>query len=99
MHPFTKNPSESIARLGERKLLEKIRLWLGETSPHAPHGMGDDTAILPIEPDQFNLITTDTLAYKCHFNDAVKPEQAGAKLVKRNLSDIAAMGGGGQAVQ
>ncbi len=93
MHPFTKNSSESIAQLGERKLLENIRLWLGETSPPAPHGMGDDTAILPIEADQFNLITTDTLAYKCHFNDTVEPGQAGAKLVKRNLSDIAAMGG------
>jgi len=93
MHPFTKISSESIAQIGERKLLEKIRLWLGETAPPAPHGMGDDTAVLPFEVDPFNLITTDTLAYKCHFDDTVSPQQAGAKLIKRNLSDIAAMGG------
>lgn len=93
MHPFTENLTESIATMGERMLLEKIRQWLGDTSPPPPHGMGDDTAVLPSEANQFNLITTDTLAYKCHFDDSVSPQQAGAKLIKRNLSDIAAMGG------
>lgn len=93
MYPFTQISSESIAQIGERRLLEKIRLWLGKTSPETPYGMGDDAAVLPFEVDQYNLITTDSLAYKYHFDDMISPQQAGAKLIKRNLSDIAAMGG------
>ncbi len=93
MHPFTDNPPESIAELGEHALLGKFRQWLGDVSPPSPHGMGDDTAVLPPGANHFNLITTDTLVYQSHFNDKASPQQAGGKLLKRNISDIAAMGG------
>jgi|TARA_B110000438_G_C15814426_1_gene651285 thiamine-monophosphate kinase len=53
--------------------------------------MGDDTAVLK-EP-RHNLLTTDSLVYGRHFDDSLSAELAGAKLLKRNLSDIAAMGG------
>ena len=33
------------------------------------------------------------MIYPRHFNDRVEPAQVGAKLLKRNLSDLAAMGG------
>jgi thiamine-monophosphate kinase len=39
------------------------------------------------------LITVDPVIYPRHFNDAVPPRDVGAKLLKRNLSDLAAMGG------
>jgi thiamine-monophosphate kinase len=39
------------------------------------------------------LITVDPVVYPRHFEDAVPPRAVGAKLLKRNLSDIAAMGG------
>jgi thiamine-monophosphate kinase len=39
------------------------------------------------------LITVDPVIYPRHFNDRVDPGQVGAKLLKRNLSDLAAMGG------
>ena len=93
MHPFTKDPHLSISSLGERALLENIRGWLGSTMPEAPFGMGDDCAILPDGEPSSNLLTVDALLYGRHFTDTVAPESAGAYLLKRNLSDIAAMGG------
>jgi len=39
------------------------------------------------------LAKTDGLVYGRHFDDSTPPAKAGAKLLKRNLSDIAAMGG------
>ncbi|MGE9294137.1 MAG: thiamine-phosphate kinase [Puniceicoccales bacterium] len=54
--------------------------------------MGDDCAVLP-QPHGSPLLTVDPVVYGRHFDDSLPPEQAGAKLLKRNLSDIAAMGG------
>lgn len=92
MHPFTEQPSESIAAWGEKELLRRLRLWLGPAAPPAPAGMGDDCAVLP-DHQAVNLITVDALVYGRHFDDHVPAAAAGAKLLKRNLSDIAAMGG------
>jgi thiamine-monophosphate kinase len=39
------------------------------------------------------ILTTDSLSYGQHFDASVGAREAGGKLVKRNLSDIAAMGG------
>ena len=39
------------------------------------------------------LVTTDSVLWERHFDSTVPPQAVGAKLVKRNLSDIAAMGG------
>ncbi|HSY53378.1 MAG TPA: thiamine-phosphate kinase [Opitutaceae bacterium] len=91
MSPFAKNKSGSVASLGERALLEKIRRWLGEVSPPTPFGIGDDCAVLPAAKGR-QLITTDPVIYGRHFDDAVPPAAVGAKLLKRNLSDLAAMG-------
>ncbi|MDE3084318.1 MAG: thiamine-phosphate kinase [Verrucomicrobiota bacterium] len=91
MSPFAKKKSDSVATLGERVLLEKIRRWLGPAAPSAPFGMGDDCAVLPVSKKR-RLITTDPVIYGCHFDDTVPPVGVGAKLLKRNLSDLAAMG-------
>lgn len=70
----------------------EIRRWLGRASPQAPFGIGDDCAVLP--PSQGRqLITVDPVIYPRHFDDRVPPAAVGAKLLKRNLSDLAAMGG------
>lgn len=97
MLPFSDNPAETIAALGEQKLLARIRRWLGSAMPAAPHGMGDDCAVLP-EPTgagrrRAPLLTVDPVIYGEHFDDAVTPRAVGQKLLSRNLSDIAAMGG------
>ena len=92
MHPFTRNSSDSVAALGETGLITAIRRWLGHASPHAPFGIGDDCAVLPASRGR-QLITVDPVIYGRHFDDTVPPRAVGAKLLKRNLSDIAAMGG------
>jgi thiamine-monophosphate kinase len=92
MQPFTNRRASSVAALGEEKLIVAIRGWLGRASPAAPFGIGDDCAVLPALRGK-QLITVDPVIYGRHFDASVRPEEAGAKLLKRNLSDIAAMGG------
>ena len=92
MHPFTHRRAETVAALGETGLIAGIRRWLGAASPRAPYGIGDDCAVLPTARGK-QLITVDSVIFGVHFDEAVTPRAAGAKLLKRNLSDIAAMGG------
>lgn len=92
MHPFTKRFHESVSALGEEKLIAALRRWLGRASPKSPFGIGDDCAVLaPVRGPQ--LITVDPVIYGRHFDDRVPARAVGAKLLKRNLSDLAAMGG------
>jgi len=92
LHPFSDHLPDTVAALGERKLITAIRRWLGDTSPRAPFGIGDDCAVLPAAKGR-SLLTVDPVIYGEHFDDHVPPRAAGEKLFKRNLSDIAAMGG------
>lgn len=92
MTPFTANPSQAVSAYGERRLITEIRRWLGPASPPAPFGIGDDCAVLP-PTRRHQLVTTDPVIYGQHFDQHVAPRAVGAKLLKRNLSDIAAMGG------
>lgn len=94
MTPFASQQSQSIGSLGESALIEKLRAWLGDASPAAPYGIGDDCAVLPAPtPGAQQLVTADPVIYGKHFDDALTPQQAAKKLLRRNLSDIAAMGG------
>jgi thiamine-monophosphate kinase len=92
VNPFTQRHADSVSAWGEEKLLAAIRRWLGSASPRSPFGIGDDCAVLPATRGR-QLITVDPVIYRRHFNDAVPPRAVGAKLLKRNLSDLAAMGG------
>jgi thiamine-monophosphate kinase len=92
MTPFARSPRESVAALGEERLIARIRSWLGSASPRAPFGIGDDCAVLPPARGR-QLLTVDPVVYRRHFDDAVPARAVGAKLLKRNLSDLAAMGG------
>jgi thiamine-monophosphate kinase len=91
--PFSDNPAETVAALGESALLRAIRGWLGSVTPPSPRGMGDDCAVLDPSGASSTLATTDGVVYGRHFDDSAAPAAVGAKLLKRNLSDIAAMGG------
>jgi thiamine-monophosphate kinase len=90
--PFTSVTADSVSALGEEKLITAIRRWLGTASPHAPFGIGDDCAVLPASRGP-QLITVDPVIFGRHFDASVPPRAVGAKLLKRNLSDLAAMGG------
>ncbi|MGC6455198.1 MAG: thiamine-phosphate kinase [Coraliomargaritaceae bacterium] len=90
---FSEQHENTIAALGESKLIEQIQEWLGFACPTAPFGIGDDCAVLPNKRQDPMLLTTDSLCLNRHFDKNTPPQKAGAKLIKRNLSDIAAMGG------
>ena len=92
MQPFTATPAESVRSLGELGLIAAIRRWLGTASPPSPFGIGDDCAVLPASRHR-QLVTVDPVVYGEHFDDSIPPRAVAAKLLKRNLSDIAAMGG------
>ena len=80
--------------LEELKILAAL---LPELKPDAsvPVGPGDDCAVLkfPGASGVELLAAADQVARNIHYTSDTPPELAGAKLLKRNLSDIAAMGG------
>ena len=90
---FTATKNQSIQSLGEVTLIASIKEWLRDVSPPCPQGMGDDCAVVDTSQINRQLLTTDSISYGCHFDHTVSAHQAGAKLINRNLSDIAAMGG------
>lgn len=92
MSPFTTSRAQSVGARGERHLITAIRRWLGDASPASPFGIGDDCAVIP-PTRRHQLVTTDPVIHGRHFDDRVPARAVGAKLLKRNLSDIAAMGG------
>lgn len=83
----------TIANQGESRVILDLKKWLGSITPETPYGMGDDCAVLKPSTGQKQIITTDSVSFGQHFDASISPEDAGAKLIKRNLSDIAAMGG------
>jgi len=92
--PFAAAKADQAGSVGEAALLARIREWTARVSPPPPEGMGDDCAAYrSARPDAEQLATADPLLYGRHFDDAVTPRDAGRKLVNRNASDIAAMGG------
>nr|WP_267908131.1 thiamine-phosphate kinase [Cerasicoccus arenae] len=74
-------------------MIEKITRWMEPISPPPPFGIGDDCAVMDSGDVGTLLVTVDALIWNEHFDDTFTPQEAGAKLIKRNLSDIAAMGG------
>lgn len=93
MSPFAQRADDSIAAWGEKQLLHHVVDWLGDRTPPPPIGIGDDAAALRPAPALHTLITTDSVVFGRHFNAEMDPYLVGGKLLRRNLSDIAAMGG------
>lgn len=93
--PFEKvaKTDSQLSEFGERALIHRLCECLAPVSPPSPQGMGDDCALIRIPDGKQQILTTDYVTFDQHFTTDIRPEQAGAKLVKRNLSDIAAMGG------
>ncbi len=94
-YPFSKGDdrAETLAHCGESRLIEHLKAWLADVSPPSPEGIGDDCALVDLPAGQRQILTTDNVTWGQHIDERVSPTQAGAKLIKRNLSDIAAMGG------
>ncbi len=89
---FSRTRRGSVSAAGEQALIGMIRKWLGPSSPPSPAGIGDDCAVVGPARGRA-LLTVDPVILGVHFDAGIPPRQVGAKLLRRNLSDIAAMGG------
>ncbi len=79
-------------RLGELALIDWMRKKC-VCSTSVKQGIGDDTAVLPLDAANDLLFTTDMTVEGTHFQKQTPPALVGRKALARNLSDIAAMGG------
>lgn len=82
----------NVQRLGELALID----WMRKNcvcKATVKTGIGDDTAVLPLNAREDLLFTTDLLVEGTHFTQQTSPDLVGRKALARNLSDIAAMGG------
>jgi thiamine-monophosphate kinase len=85
--------SPTIATLGERALVERLRQHLGTEPPFVTVGIGDDAAVLKPERGTHDVVTTDSLVEGIHFRrDWTAASAIGHKALAVNLSDLAAMG-------
>ena len=79
---------------GEFALIDRIKNKAKLYSKDVIVGIGDDTAVLNYDKNNYLLFTTDMLVENDHFSLKYStPEQIGMKAVVQNISDIAAMGG------
>ena len=82
-----------ISELGEFALIDHLTKTLEIKNKSSVKGVGDDTAVIDIK-DNFQLVTTDLLVEKVHFDLAYTPlRHLGYKAVAVNVSDICAMNG------
>ncbi len=83
--------------MNEDKFFNSLFTRLPALPPEVAIGPGDDCAALAISDRQLLLIAVDQLVgdrhYRLQNTDPDTPFDAGRKLLARNLSDIAAMGG------
>ncbi|MBN1864238.1 MAG: thiamine-monophosphate kinase [Victivallales bacterium] len=56
-------------------------------------GPGDDCAVLDFGRDKLFLLATDQVLQSVHYPEGTPPAKIAVKLLRRNISDIAAMGG------
>ena len=71
-----------------------IEFFKQKSLPDKVFGVGDDCAVIPKDSKSSWLISTDGLVEDVHFSlNTISPQNLGAKSVKVNISDIAAMGG------
>ncbi|MEB3213310.1 MAG: thiamine-phosphate kinase [Leptolyngbyaceae bacterium] len=84
----------NVSDIGEQELLRRLHQFC------PPHLVGDDAALLAVDPEHRLVVTTDVLIDGVHFSvghaspDTIttSPEDAGWRAIAANLSDLAAMG-------
>ena len=95
-----------LSQLGEFGLIELLRKYRG-SGVSVVKGIGDDTAVVPLDAMKYLLLTTDMLMEGVHFPSLyarggerksnhkrkASPRSIGHKALACSISDIAAMGG------
>lgn len=80
--------------IGEFGLIDLIKKRFPPQGEEVLIGIGDDTAVIKGERDNYLLLTCDTLVEGVHFDLSYTPfRELGWKAMAANLSDIASMGG------
>jgi len=78
---------------GETDLIDQIRRTFAIRAKGVRLGIGDDCAILRVEPGREVVVTTDFTLEGRHFRrNSHPPESVGHRCLARGLSDLAAMG-------
>jgi thiamine-monophosphate kinase len=78
-------------RLDEFAIIARFFAPLAAKTPGAL-GLTDDAALLDLEPGHELVVTTDTMIEGVHFLPQAPPADVAPKLLRVNLSDLAAMG-------
>lgn len=82
-----------LSQIGEFGFIERFSKRFANISSNNAMGIGDDCAILPLDENYEQVVTTDLLIEDIHFlRTAISPGDLGYKALAVNLSDIAAMG-------
>jgi thiamine-monophosphate kinase len=82
-----------VADVGERALIERIRLRIPPSPKFVIVGIGDDAAVVEPERNRLDVLTTDCQVEGVHFDQTfVGAADIGHKALAVNLSDLAAMG-------
>jgi thiamine-monophosphate kinase len=107
-HPKAGLAYSGVVVIAEKALIAQVRRLAGARRPAVVAGIGDDCAVLRLEPgrgkargkakdkskENDTLVTTDFTLEGIHFRrDWHSPESVGRRCLARGLSDIAAMGG------
>jgi thiamine-monophosphate kinase len=83
----------TVADVGERVLIARIRARIGPAPAFVIVGIGDDAAVLEPERNLLEVLTTDCQVEGVHFDQTfVGAADIGHKALAVNLSDLAAMG-------
>ncbi|MDP4761359.1 MAG: thiamine-phosphate kinase [Crocinitomicaceae bacterium] len=83
-----------IGEIGEFGIIDRLTNGISLKNETSIFGVGDDAAVIDGGPDEFLLVSTDTLVEGVHFNLMYMPlKHLGYKAVAVNVSDICAMNG------
>lgn len=83
-----------LGDLGEFGLIRKLTSDFNLKNPGSLVGVGDDAAVISVDENRVQLVSTDMLVEGVHFNLMYMPlKYLGYKAVAVNVSDICAMNG------
>ena len=78
--------------MNEESFVRKLTALFPQ-SPDVTVGPGDDCAVLDLGTPDLLLAAVDQVISDVHYTRDTAPEAVAGKLIKRNISDIASMGG------